>query len=371
MNSLSWSPNLITSLVEVLKTGILLTDNQGLIRFTNLLATDLLGYSREELIGKSIEIFFLFEDTRVFLPNILQLTRSNSGFEGEVLLKKKDGVVFFVNLSTTLYKEESTDHEFMIFTLQDITHFKKMGKEQLDSERFIGLGMMTDQISHQIRNPITAIGGFSLRLAKDRIAPEDYERYTTIIHDEARRLEYIIDRLVEFAHVQSDRYFALTLPEVFEGLKKAFQSNAQGNGDRIAFPDPEGLPETPMYGDLSLIIQAVRCLVQNGLESGSNAGPVTVTCDSFENLILIRVKDQGEGILPENLPFIYDPFFSTKFNALGLGLTMAKRIIQIHKGQIEVKSFLRGGTEVTITLPRDRRREIRTKRLRNNPFPRG
>jgi signal transduction histidine kinase len=88
---------------------------------------------------------------------------------------------------------------------------------------------------------------------------------------------------------------------------------------------------------------------------------VEVTGDFLENQILIRIKDDGHGILPENRPFIFDPFFSTKFNYLGLGLTMAKRIVQVHQGQIEVDSAPGQGSEFRLLLPKDRRREIRTR----------
>ena len=130
MDTLPWSPGLISNLVEILKTGILLTDNGGWIRFTNHLANFLLGYPKDYLNGKSIEALFLPEDTRVFLPNILKLTRENTGFEGEVLLKKKDGQTIFVNCSTALYRDKSTGHELIIFALQDITPFKNMEKKQ-------------------------------------------------------------------------------------------------------------------------------------------------------------------------------------------------------------------------------------------------
>src|SRR4030043_805932 len=178
MDAMSWSQSLINNFVEVVKTGILLTDNQGEIRFTNRFADELFGYPKDSLNGNSMDVFFLPEDIGVFFPNIMKLTRDNGSFEGEALLRKRDGSSFFVNLSSALYQEESTGYQFFIFTLQDITHFKKMEKERLDSERFIGLGMMTDQISHHIRNPIASIGGFALRLTKDRISPEDYHQYS-------------------------------------------------------------------------------------------------------------------------------------------------------------------------------------------------
>lgn len=362
MDSISWSQSLSNTLVEVVKTGIILTDNQGHIRFTNNLAVELFGYSSGSLNGKSIEILFLSDDTQIFFSNIMKITLEGKGFEGEALLRKKDGSSFFVNLSTVLYKGDSQGHELIIFTMQDITHLKRMEKEYIGSERFVGLGMITDQISHQIRNPIVSIGGFALRLAREKVSNEEYSRYTTIIHDESRRLEYIIDRLVEFAKVYPARYSPLTLSEIFEGVKNAF-IRLEGNPVIITFPDPGVLPVTPLFGDLVLLIRAVQCIIQNALEAIPDSGEVTVTGDIVGSQAFIRVKDSGDGILPKDLPYIFDPFFTTKFNYLGLGLTMVKRIIQEHKGQIDVDTVPEKGTEISIVLPRERRREIRTKLL--------
>jgi len=363
VNPGSWPHSLSSTLVEVIKTGIILTNDKGIIYFANTLAFTLLGYSKDSLDGKSVENFFLPEDTQFFLPNIMRMTREGTGFEGEALLRRKDRSTFFVNLSTALYKGNSLGHEIIIFTIQDITHLKKMEKQYLNTERFSGLGMMTDQISHQIRNPIVSIGGFAMRLARKQISPDDYAQYSTIIHSEAKRLEYIIDRLVEFARVHSTLYAALTLSDIFEGVKNTSFARPEGNSSVIEFPDPETLSAVPMFGDLPLLIRAVRCVIQNGVEGITGGGTVTVTGSINGNKVLIRVKDTGEGILPEQLPFIFDPFFSTKFNYLGLGLTMAKRIVQEHKGFVEVESVSGEGTEVRIIMPRDRRREIRTRHL--------
>jgi PAS domain S-box-containing protein len=359
LNTPPWSQDLIKNLIEVVKTGILIIDTQGTIRFANHYAAELLGFPQDALNEKSIEIFFLPEDSRIFLPNILKLTRESNGFEGEVMLSKRDGIPFFVNLSSALYQEASTGHEFIILTLQDITCFKKMGEEQLETERFFGLGRMTDQISHQIRNPLTSIGGFAQRLAREPISREDCQRYTQIIQNEARRLEHILDRLVEFARVQPTRFVPYTLPEIFAGVEKSVPSKEEAAA--LRWPDLEKVPNNTIYGNPDFISRAVQCLIQNGLEACSNQGEVMVTGELTENQILIRIKDNGDGILPENLPFIFDPFFSTKFNYLGLGLTMAKRIVQVHQGQIKVKSVPGQGSEFRLLLPKDRRREIRTR----------
>jgi PAS domain S-box-containing protein len=363
MDPLLWSQSLSSTLFEIVKTGIILADNQGHIRFTNNLALDLLGYSKDSLNGKSIEIFFLPDDTQVYLPNIMKLIREGKSFEGEALLRRNDGSTFFVNLSAALYKEDFSEFELTVFTFQDITHIKSMEKEYLSSGRFAGLGLMTDQISHQIRNPIVSIGGFALRLAKDQVSQEEFTHYTEIIHNEAKRLEYIIDRLVEFAQVHPVHYSTVTLPEVFDGIRHAFKSLIEKNPLKISFTGSETLSKSTFFGDLALIIRAVQCIAQNGLEAISDNGSLTITGNINRDHALIKVKDDGDGILPENLPFIFDPFFTTKFNCLGLGLTLSKRILQEHRGGLEVNSLPNNGTEVRIILPRERRREIRTRLL--------
>ena len=308
-------------LVEVIKTGIVLTDTDGRIRFANDLATKLLAYSREELKDKPIQTLFMSDDIGIFLPNIMKLTVEKAGFEGEALLRRRDGTTFFVSLATTLYKEEDDEgYQLIIFTFQDISHLKRMQREYVDSDRFAGLGMMTDQISHQIRNPLVSICGFALRLVKETAPRDDYAHYTEIIQSEARRLESIIDRLVELARVGKAGYAALTLPRIFEGVEKLFKADPDGKPHRISFPASDTLPRITIFGDERLLIRALECVIRNGIEALSGDGEVALTGGITGHSVVIGVKDNGEGIPPETLPFIFDPFFSTRFNYLGLGL---------------------------------------------------
>jgi PAS domain S-box-containing protein len=362
MDSIVWPEGLGSRLTEIIKTGIVLADTEGRIRFCNDSASAMLLSTRKDMLGKPIEILFLPDDLDVLLPNIMHLALEGSGFEGEALLRKGDGGSFFVNLSTASYRDGTSGNQFAIFAFQDITHLKEMEKEYMGSERFAGLGMMTDQISHQIRNPIVSIGGFALRLTKDRTCPSEYVQYTTIIHNEAKRLEYIIDRLVELARVHSIRHSPLTLEEIFRGARDAIGVRPDSE---IVLPDPGALPATTFFGDGRLLIQTVRCVLQNSIEATNRGGEIRVTGNITKNQVQIRIKDSGEGIAAKHLPFVFDPFFTTRFNYLGLGLTLAKRVIETHKGEITIESEVGRGTEIQILLPRDRRRDIRTKLLQD------
>lgn len=362
---ISWTRKLTDTLIDVVKTGIILTDRNGSILFTNKLASNLLGYRSGSLKHKSIETLFLPGDRRIFLPNIMKLTTRGKNFQGEALLCRKNGDTFFVNLSTALYKGDTPqDYELIVFALQDITYIKKIQKEYLDAERFAGLGMITEQLAHQIRNPIVSIGGFALRLVREKISAEEHAHYSQIIHSEAKKLEHIIDRLAEFIQVHPGRYTAFSLSRLVEEIRMIFSNHGEENPIRLKLPDLKTLSERLIYGDFSLLTHAIASIVQNGLEAIHGAGEVWVDIDVTDNNFQIRVSDNGEGIPTEKILFIYDPFFTTKFAYLGLGLTLARRIIHEHGGTIVADSLPGGGTEFCIVLPRERRREIRTKSLK-------
>ena len=236
-----------------------------------------------------------------------------------------------------------------------------MEKDLVRSERFAGLGKMTDQFAHQIRNPVASIGGFALRLAKEKVPYEVYTRYTDIIYTEAIRLEQIINRLVEFARVSSPHFRPINLAEIFQEVLQALALIQEANRSRIRIPALELLPETTLYGDPGLLALAVHYLLLNSLEASSAQEEIEVSGTLGDDQVIIKVKDRGEGVLPEHLPFVFDPFFSTKFNYLGLGLTTAKRILTEHHGQVEILSIPKKGTEVRLVFPKDRRRPIRTR----------
>ncbi len=358
-----WTQKLTNKLLEIIKTGIVLLDQQGNILMINEWAEKLLGYSKGRLINQNIEVLFFPEDRQIFLPNIIKKTKTDQGFEGEVLFHKKDKGSIFINLSTALYREEVSDKELIIFTIQDLSELKKLEEAYLDSERFAGLGKMTDQIAHQILNPISSIGGFALRLTKEQRPFEEYSRYTEIIQHEAKRLEYIIERLVEFAQAHLVGYDALSLPLIFNQIQVAYQTVSRSDSPLIKFSSEALLSKAPFFGDKALLTRALKCIFQNAFESDSKTGEVELSGEIKGNQVNFRVKDHGDGIPPENLPLIFDPFFTTKINGLGLGLTLAKRIIGDHKGHIEVESAPGKGTEVIVTIPKDRRREIRTTSL--------
>ncbi len=147
------------SLLDSIPATFLLTDVHSQILYANQKAESFFGYAPDKMEGQRIRILFLEEDWIYFLPNIIFLTRYKNGFDGEALLRQKDGKKIFVHLFTSAFKEKG--EVFLSFVFQEIQRLKNLERERLEAERWAGLGRMVEEIAHQFRNPIASIGGYS------------------------------------------------------------------------------------------------------------------------------------------------------------------------------------------------------------------
>jgi PAS domain S-box-containing protein len=182
--------------LDLVQVAFILTDVHSKILYTNRYTERLFGYSRDEIEGERIRILFLEEDLTYFLPNIVYLSLYKSGFEGEALLRQKDGANVFVHLFTTAFKEEGK--VFVSYSFQEIQRLKKLERERMEMERWASLGMMVEEIAHQVRNPIVAIGGYSQRLLNTLPPSPKSKSYLHQILRESKRLETLIQRVEEY-----------------------------------------------------------------------------------------------------------------------------------------------------------------------------
>jgi nitrogen-specific signal transduction histidine kinase len=147
-------------------------------------------------------------------PNIIYLTLYRDGFDGEALLRRKDGSRLFVRLLSTSFKEEG--ETFLTFSIQEIQRLKKLERERLESERWESLGRMVEEIAHQVRNPVVSIGGYTKRLQKVLPSSPRGQSYLDQIVHETTRLETMIRRLEEYVHIPKPVYGRENMHEVVE-----------------------------------------------------------------------------------------------------------------------------------------------------------
>lgn len=350
-------------LLDFVQVAFVLTDIHSKILYVNRYAEDLFGYSREEMEGQRIRLLFFDEDLKYFLPNIVYLAIDKAGYEGDGLLRQKDGKGIFVHLSATSFQEEG--ETFLTFSFQEIQRLKRLEREKLEWTHRANLGMMLEEIAHQVRNPIASIGGYLHRLMKTATSSPKTENYIKRILQEAKRLEEMIRRMEELIKMPKPSFQKEKVLEVVEKIVQSISEGGKAKG--ISFNLEEGTlkGEDYFYIDRNLVTRALSQLLENSIESvermkGKNdRKKIKISLARHEENIEISVSDRGEGISRKNLDHIFEPFFSTKPEQVGLGLTFVKRVMEEHRGRIQVNSRLHSGTTVTLTFPKDRRRPIR------------
>ena len=350
-------------LLDFIKVALILTDAHSNIVATNRHIERLFGYRGDEIEGQRLRILFLEDDLIYFLPNIVYLTLYQNGFDGEALLRQRDGKRIFVHICTSSFKEEG--EVFLAFSFQEIQRLKKLERESLEAKRWASLGMMVEEIAHQIRNPIASIGGYAKRLLKTSPSTSIRTSYADRIFQETRRLESILQRVEEYALISKPTFQKEKILDVVEAAVQTFSRKAEEKGISFDLKTLCSEGNGHLFLDKGLFIKALCHILRNSMESIARMPPekkrmtIRVTLFEREEKIGVSISDKGDGIAKKNMDHIFEPFFSTLPDQMGLGLTFTKKVVEEHGGEIQVESRLKKGTTVTLLFPRDRRRKVR------------
>jgi len=260
----------------------------------------------------------------------------------------------------------------LIITVRDITkalsdkieQHTQIIKDDLarfaQEDRLSSLGRLVASVCHEINNPITSIVTFNkliLSYLQENKMPPDgsagFERYLDLSIREALRCGSIVNNLLTFARQKNVEAKDVDLVEVIQTIMMLTKHQLESSQVEYELD----LPKAPfkVYGDSAQIQQCLMNLIFNAIESMPEGGKLTVSGgrDNGENMVWIAVADNGHGIKQEDLPHIFEPFYTTKVDGkgVGLGLSMTYGIIRKHNGVIEVDSKPGKGTVFKIRLP--------------------
>jgi signal transduction histidine kinase len=220
-------------------------------------------------------------------------------------------------------------------------------------EKMVALGELSTHIAHEIKNPLVSIGGFARRLGRAIPDESQEKRYTETIIKEVARLEKILDDIRTYTHDESLAFKEWDLRDIFEESLSMVSEGVHPEGIQLVKQFAEGLPK--VKGDYHQLKQAFSNLISNAYQAMNGKGTLSIRIHPISkngsSFIRVEVEDTGDGIDPENLPNIFNPFYSTKEARLGLGLPIVHKIITSHHGQIEVDNHPREGVNFIITLP--------------------
>jgi two-component system sensor histidine kinase HydH len=220
-------------------------------------------------------------------------------------------------------------------------------------EKMVALGELSNSIAHEIKNPLTSIGGFARRLDRSISEEVPEKRYTQTIIKEVARLEKILNDILNYTQDESTAFKECDLRKILEDSLTLIPEGFDIGGVQLV---KEFTPECPkINGNYHQLKQAFFNLIANGRQAMEGKGTLSLRAYPFSMngypYARVEVEDTGGGIDPENLHHIFNPFYTTKQSSLGLGLSIVHKIVTSHRGQIEVDNYPGKGLRFIITLP--------------------
>jgi two-component system phosphate regulon sensor histidine kinase PhoR len=215
--------------------------------------------------------------------------------------------------------------------------------------------------SHELRTPLSTLIGYTetLREQADEIDAGTRERFLAVVHDEARRMQRVVEDLISLSRIEAEKFTAPTeavavrplLEQAIESVRRA----ADEHRSRIVLDVAE--PLSSIAADQSQILQLLDNLLMNALRYGEPGIAVTLTAHDEGAMVHISVADQGDGIAPQHLARVTERFYrvdtsrSRSLGGTGLGLSIVKHIVERHQGRLTIESEVGQGTNVHVLLP--------------------
>ena len=230
---------------------------------------------------------------------------------------------------------------------------KETQAKLLRSERLAAMGQLSHAVAHEVRNPVMIIGGFALRLKKMLHSDQRAGKYIDVLLQETARLEKIVVDVEQYTSLPEPELKQVNLSDLLKNAVYGWSKNQKEIATEVKIKSMSGNPE--IYVDKELMKEALIRILSNAQESMAQEGVITISTWWEGKSIIISLRDHGTGIVKEDLPRVFDPFFTSKMQGTGLGLSFVSRIVAGHGGEVKIYSTRGVGTDVRICFPATRR----------------
>jgi PAS domain S-box-containing protein len=339
-------------LLESFPDLILVVDLEERYTFVSPRVHDLLGYKPENLLGKKISEL---EDHSPELAALYHdVASGKKAFAStEYGARHHDGSWRTMRASASPLVDAEAKLTGVIMSVRDITLERKLEQQVVQSERLAAMGAMIGGVAHELNNPLTAILGVS-ELMQDKAPDESARKQLGMLQQQARRAAEIVKDLTYFSRPPAPGKSGINLVEVVERTLTLYAYSLRKNNITVDFLREAGLPYA--QGDPQQLMQVFLNLIVNAeqaIREARDSGTLRIRLGKSDNSVWATFQDDGTGIPAENLPHIFDPFYTTKRpgRGTGLGLSICKSVMKEHSGNVEAANAPGGGAVFTVTLP--------------------
>jgi PAS domain S-box-containing protein len=323
------------------------TNTRGTITFVNDKFCEVSKYSREELLGQDHRILNSGYHPKEFMRNLWVTIANGRIWRGEIRNRARDGSLYWVDTTIVPFLDGRGKPYQYTAIRYEITDRKRTEEKLREQEALARLGQMAAVVAHEVKNPIAGIRG-ALQVIGSRMPADSRDK--PVIGEIIARLDAlngIVNDLLVFARPRPIRSEPVAVKPLVQSTVDMLRRDpvysrieVDLNGeDAVLSADPE---------QLQMVFQNV---LLNAAQAMAGSGVVTVTIAREPREWRISIADRGPGIPDDLRAQVFDPFFTTKHRGTGLGLPIARRILEAHGGRIEVATPPSGGTVVDLRLP--------------------
>lgn len=326
---------------------VAITDPKGIITYVNEKFTEISKYDEAELIGSTHAIVNSGYHSKEFFQELWETIIGGETWYGEICNKNKDGELYWVDTTIIPFMENGKPYQY-ISIRSDITSRKQAEELLHQQDKLAAVGQLAAGVAHEIRNPLTSMKGYAEFLHMDERDPNRVE-FLEIILDEIDRVNQIVEEFMVLAKPQSVNLETKNIIPIIQNVLALMEFDAKKKN--VTFYFESELDLILVRCDENRLKQVFLNFVKNGMEAMPNGGNIKVRTELKENSVQISIEDTGIGIAPSQLKKIGEPFYTTKKTGNGLGLMVSFKIIEGHRGKVEVESEVNKGTTFNILLP--------------------
>lgn len=355
-------PNLYAMVLENIDRGVVVMDQDGMVILVNPSGEDFLGISQRHCLGRDVRNLFEGQETILYLIRVaLQEGRTISDDEG-LLLQRPSQRPLPVSIYAAPIFSKRGGQEGAVLIIRDLSRVQELEKSLRRADRLSMLGTLAAGLAHEIKNPLGGVKGAAQLLSMELPDDSHLREYTQVMVREVERINSIIEELMDLTNPRPTTMGEVQLVKILDDIILLQQEAARGKHINFSLAADPSLP--PILGDEGLLTRLFLNLVKNAGEAIEDEGWVRVetrvSADFHINspgggrpspMAIVRICDNGSGIAAEELDRIFTPYFTTKAKGSGLGLAICQKIIEDHRGLLNITSTPGEGTIVTVSLP--------------------
>ncbi|MCU9562382.1 HAMP domain-containing histidine kinase, partial [Bacillus mobilis] len=250
-------------------------------------------------------------------------------------------IIYFIILPTSLML-------FIVYINEVIKDAVSMRSKLIKMEKMEIVSQLAASISHEVRNPLTVVKGFTQLLKTPNLTPESRDDYIKHILEELNRAQEIIDDYLTFAKPAPEKLDHISVEQELNRVINMILPLCNMNTIHIT----KDFSKATILGNKQHFQQCFLNLIKNGIEAMPNGGTLNISSSISNNKVIIRIEDSGIGMSQEQINRFGEPYFSTKTKGTGLGTMVAVKIIETMQGSLKIRSVINKGTSLTITFPK-------------------